>query len=57
MYTGAKMSKPYVRMSSVALEKLRMTGAGRAIAVLTSGGDAQGIVDSCTLSVCEREAT
>ncbi|XP_063070414.1 ATP-dependent 6-phosphofructokinase, liver type-like [Engraulis encrasicolus] len=37
------MSKPYVRMSSVALEKLRMTGAGRAIAVLTSGGDAQGM--------------
>lgn len=24
------------------LEKLKMTGAGRAIAVLTSGGDAQG---------------
>lgn len=29
-------------MSSVDLEKLKMTGAGRAIAVLTSGGDAQG---------------
>ncbi|XP_031438011.1 ATP-dependent 6-phosphofructokinase, liver type [Clupea harengus] len=39
------MSKPRLetRMSSVALEKLRMTGAGRAIAVLTSGGDAQGM--------------
>jgi hypothetical protein len=24
------------------LEKLKMTGAGRALAVLTSGGDAQG---------------
>ncbi|KAI7808607.1 ATP-dependent 6-phosphofructokinase, liver type [Triplophysa rosa] len=30
-------------MSSTGLEKLRMTGAGRAIAVLTSGGDAQGM--------------
>ncbi|KAA0715408.1 ATP-dependent 6-phosphofructokinase, liver type [Triplophysa tibetana] len=30
-------------MSSAGLEKLRMTGAGRAIAVLTSGGDAQGM--------------
>lgn len=30
------------RMSSAGLEKLRMTGAGRAIAALTSGGDAQG---------------
>lgn len=29
-------------MSSVDLETLKMTGAGRAIAVLTSGGDAQG---------------
>lgn len=29
-------------MSSAGLEKLRMTGAGRAIAALTSGGDAQG---------------
>ncbi len=29
-------------MSSMDLEKLKMTGAGRAIAVLTSGGDAQG---------------
>lgn len=33
------------------LEKLKMTGAGRAIAVLTSGGDAQG--DSThTLQLC-----
>ncbi|XP_052004026.1 ATP-dependent 6-phosphofructokinase, liver type [Xyrauchen texanus] len=31
------------RMSTAGLEKLRMTGAGRAIAVLTSGGDAQGM--------------
>ncbi|XP_061547426.1 ATP-dependent 6-phosphofructokinase, liver type [Phycodurus eques] len=30
-------------MSSMDLEKLKMTGAGRAIAVLTSGGDAQGM--------------
>uniref|UniRef100_W5K6V0 ATP-dependent 6-phosphofructokinase n=1 Tax=Astyanax mexicanus TaxID=7994 RepID=W5K6V0_ASTMX len=30
-------------MSSQSLEKLRMTGAGKAIAVLTSGGDAQGM--------------
>ncbi|KAG7464157.1 hypothetical protein MATL_G00184340 [Megalops atlanticus] len=30
-------------MTSVDLEKLRMTGAGKAIAVLTSGGDAQGM--------------
>ncbi|KAJ8282326.1 hypothetical protein COCON_G00048450 [Conger conger] len=30
-------------MASVDLEKLRMTGAGKAIAVLTSGGDAQGM--------------
>ncbi|XP_059418546.1 ATP-dependent 6-phosphofructokinase, liver type [Carassius carassius] len=30
-------------MSSAGLEKLRMTGAGRAIAALTSGGDAQGM--------------
>ncbi|KAF3694945.1 ATP-dependent 6-phosphofructokinase, liver type [Channa argus] len=30
-------------MSLVDLEKLKMTGAGRAIAVLTSGGDAQGM--------------
>ncbi|XP_056610647.1 ATP-dependent 6-phosphofructokinase, liver type [Triplophysa dalaica] len=30
-------------MSSAGLEKLRTTGAGRAIAVLTSGGDAQGM--------------
>lgn len=30
------------KMSSMDLEKLKMTGAGRAIAVLTSGGDAQG---------------
>uniref|UniRef100_A0A665WZB1 ATP-dependent 6-phosphofructokinase, liver type-like n=1 Tax=Echeneis naucrates TaxID=173247 RepID=A0A665WZB1_ECHNA len=30
-------------MSSMDLEKLRMAGAGRAIAVLTSGGDAQGM--------------
>uniref|UniRef100_A0A667YGR9 6-phosphofructokinase n=1 Tax=Myripristis murdjan TaxID=586833 RepID=A0A667YGR9_9TELE len=30
-------------MSSMQLEKLRMTGAGRAMAVLTSGGDAQGM--------------
>lgn len=29
-------------MSSMDLEKLKMTGAGRALAVLTSGGDAQG---------------
>lgn len=29
-------------MSSMDLEKLKMTGAGRAVAVLTSGGDAQG---------------
>lgn len=29
-------------MCSMDLEKLKMTGAGRAIAVLTSGGDAQG---------------
>lgn len=29
-------------MSSMDLERLKMTGAGRAIAVLTSGGDAQG---------------
>lgn len=29
-------------MSSMDLEKLKMTGAGRAIGVLTSGGDAQG---------------
>lgn len=36
-------------MSSVDLEKLKMTGAGRAIAVLTSGGDAQGdkILQNC----------
>uniref|UniRef100_A0A8C4NQ77 ATP-dependent 6-phosphofructokinase n=1 Tax=Dicentrarchus labrax TaxID=13489 RepID=A0A8C4NQ77_DICLA len=32
-----------VKMSSMDLEKLKMTGAGRAIAVLTSGGDAQGM--------------
>uniref|UniRef100_A0A4W6FD58 ATP-dependent 6-phosphofructokinase n=1 Tax=Lates calcarifer TaxID=8187 RepID=A0A4W6FD58_LATCA len=31
------------KMSSMDLEKLKMTGAGRAIAVLTSGGDAQGM--------------
>ncbi|XP_069010749.1 ATP-dependent 6-phosphofructokinase, liver type [Embiotoca jacksoni] len=30
-------------MSSVDLAKLKMTGAGRAVAVLTSGGDAQGM--------------
>ncbi|XP_037542850.1 ATP-dependent 6-phosphofructokinase, liver type [Nematolebias whitei] len=30
-------------MSSMDLEKLKMTGAGRAVAVLTSGGDAQGM--------------
>ncbi|MEQ2294419.1 hypothetical protein AMECASPLE_003668, partial [Ameca splendens] len=30
-------------MTSMDLEKLKMTGAGRAIAVLTSGGDAQGL--------------
>ncbi|XP_077583983.1 ATP-dependent 6-phosphofructokinase, liver type isoform X2 [Stigmatopora nigra] len=30
-------------MSSMDLEKLKMTGAGRALAVLTSGGDAQGM--------------
>ncbi|XP_076026107.1 ATP-dependent 6-phosphofructokinase, liver type [Genypterus blacodes] len=30
-------------MSAMDLEKLKMTGAGRAIAVLTSGGDAQGM--------------
>ncbi|KAF7653428.1 hypothetical protein LDENG_00083040 [Lucifuga dentata] len=30
-------------MLSMDLEKLKMTGAGRAIAVLTSGGDAQGM--------------
>ncbi|KAK3543301.1 hypothetical protein QTP70_014038 [Hemibagrus guttatus] len=30
-------------MSTQGLEKLRMTGAGKAIAVLTSGGDAQGM--------------
>ncbi|XP_068602226.1 ATP-dependent 6-phosphofructokinase, liver type [Brachionichthys hirsutus] len=30
-------------MCSMDLEKLKMTGAGRAIAVLTSGGDAQGM--------------
>ncbi|KAF7709732.1 ATP-dependent 6-phosphofructokinase, liver type [Silurus meridionalis] len=30
-------------MSSQSLEKLRMTGAGKALAVLTSGGDAQGM--------------
>lgn len=39
------MSRPRfdTRMNSVALEKLKMSGAGRAIAVLTSGGDAQGM--------------
>ncbi|CAL1582363.1 unnamed protein product [Knipowitschia caucasica] len=31
------------RLDSVDLEKLKMTGAGRAMAVLTSGGDAQGM--------------
>uniref|UniRef100_A0A8D0ANM6 6-phosphofructokinase n=1 Tax=Sander lucioperca TaxID=283035 RepID=A0A8D0ANM6_SANLU len=31
------------KMSSMDLEKLKMTGAGRAMAVLTSGGDAQGM--------------
>lgn len=31
------------RLNSVDLEKLKMTGAGRAMAVLTSGGDAQGM--------------
>uniref|UniRef100_A0A8C5CQN8 ATP-dependent 6-phosphofructokinase n=1 Tax=Gadus morhua TaxID=8049 RepID=A0A8C5CQN8_GADMO len=30
-------------MTSMDLEKLKMTGAGRALAVLTSGGDAQGM--------------
>ncbi|XP_029314824.1 ATP-dependent 6-phosphofructokinase, liver type [Cottoperca gobio] len=30
-------------MSSMDLEKLKMTGAGRAMALLTSGGDAQGM--------------
>ncbi|XP_077392201.1 ATP-dependent 6-phosphofructokinase, liver type isoform X1 [Festucalex cinctus] len=30
-------------MATMDLEKLKMTGAGRAIAVLTSGGDAQGM--------------
>ncbi|XP_037136500.1 ATP-dependent 6-phosphofructokinase, liver type [Syngnathus acus] len=30
-------------MASMDLEKLKMTGAGRALAVLTSGGDAQGM--------------
>ncbi|AWP12998.1 putative 6-phosphofructokinase liver type isoform 2 [Scophthalmus maximus] len=30
-------------MSSMDLERLKMTGAGRAMAVLTSGGDAQGM--------------
>lgn len=29
-------------MATVDLEKLRMSGAGKAIGVLTSGGDAQG---------------
>lgn len=38
-------------MTSVALEKLKMSGAGRAIAVLTSGGDAQGRV---SLTLFER---
>ncbi|KAK1789218.1 hypothetical protein P4O66_015163, partial [Electrophorus voltai] len=33
----------YVKMFSQGLETLRMTGAGKAIAVLTSGGDAQGM--------------
>ena len=42
-------------MSSVALEKLRMTGAGRAIAVLTSGGDAQGTVN-CSMYLNLRRA-
>ncbi|XP_056146101.1 ATP-dependent 6-phosphofructokinase, liver type [Lampris incognitus] len=31
------------KMSSMDFEKLKMSGAGRAIAVLTSGGDAQGM--------------
>ncbi|XP_031714599.1 ATP-dependent 6-phosphofructokinase, liver type [Anarrhichthys ocellatus] len=30
-------------MATMDLEKLKMTGAGRAMAVLTSGGDAQGM--------------
>ncbi|TSK92938.1 Mitogen-activated protein kinase kinase kinase 13 [Bagarius yarrelli] len=34
---------PGFKMSSQGLEKLRMTGAGKALAVLTSGGDAQGM--------------
>ncbi|XP_041940446.1 ATP-dependent 6-phosphofructokinase, liver type isoform X1 [Alosa sapidissima] len=38
------MSNPRIsRMTSVVLEKLKMSGSGRAIAVLTSGGDAQGM--------------
>ncbi|XP_062390899.1 ATP-dependent 6-phosphofructokinase, liver type isoform X2 [Sardina pilchardus] len=38
------MSKPGVsRMTSVAMEQMKMSGSGRAIAVLTSGGDAQGM--------------
>lgn len=48
------MSKPGVsRMTSVALEKLKMSGAGRAIAVLTSGGDAQGRVTLFERVSCE----
>uniref|UniRef100_A0A1W2P6Q4 Phosphofructokinase, liver, B-type n=1 Tax=Mus musculus TaxID=10090 RepID=A0A1W2P6Q4_MOUSE len=34
-------------MATVDLEKLRMSGAGKAIGVLTSGGDAQGLRGPC----------
>ncbi len=37
---------------SSGLEKLRMTGAGTAIAALTSGGDAQGQAAADTLITC-----
>lgn len=40
-----------VNMSSMDLEKLKMTGAGRAMAVLTSGGDAQGHLKVCQISI------
>lgn len=39
-------------MSSMDLEKLKMTGAGRAMAVLTSGGDAQGHLKLAKMSLC-----
>lgn len=43
-------------MSTMDLEKLKMMGAGRAMAVLTSGGDAQGDLKLTKTVVCGVQA-